>query len=62
MVKLIDVPTAARRLGVGESTIRRMIKSGKLPHCRVGAVACIRVPSDAVESLLTDMCTEQRIR
>jgi len=51
-MKLIDVRTAARRLGVGESTIRRMIQSGKLPHCRVGDVACIRIPAQAVDALL----------
>jgi excisionase family DNA binding protein len=33
---LIDIPTAAGRLGIGVSTLRRKIKAGEVPAYRMG--------------------------
>lgn len=43
---------AAERLGVDESTVRRWIRQGLVPHVRLGAGgphAPIRIPADALE-------------
>lgn len=34
--EMIGVAEAARRLGVSEKTVRRMVERGDLPHIRVG--------------------------
>jgi excisionase family DNA binding protein len=48
---LVDIPEAARRLGVCAATIRRRIKANELPFTKVGKrvkidLAAIRPPSD----------------
>jgi|GEM_PF-3744471 len=39
---VVDVPTAARYLGIGESLTRSMIKAGELPALRLGRLIRIR--------------------
>jgi excisionase family DNA binding protein len=34
--QLIDIPTAAARLGLGITTVRRKIKAGEIPAYRLG--------------------------
>lgn len=34
--QLVNVPTAAKQLGVSEKTIRRKIRSGEIPSRRIG--------------------------
>ena len=44
---LITVAEAARRVGLGRTTVYQLIQAGKLPHKRVNR--CIRVPVKALE-------------
>ncbi len=46
----LDVPAAARTLGVSEFSIREMIRSKKLRSIRIGRL--IRIPARAIEELL----------
>ena len=39
---LLDVSTATRELGVGQSTLRRWIREGRLPVVRLGRRVLIR--------------------
>jgi excisionase family DNA binding protein len=53
----VSIAGAAKRLGVGKSTIRCMIQDGRLPHTRlvgrVGERGTIRIKLSDVDALLT---------
>jgi excisionase family DNA binding protein len=49
--ELVDVRTAARRLGLSPPSIYRLIDEGKLPAVRMGPVACIRIWNYELERL-----------
>ena len=46
---LLDVPLAAETLGVGQSLVWRMIRSGELPVVRLGRA--VRIPRRHIEAL-----------
>ena len=52
----VSIAGAAKRLGVGKSTIRCMIQDGRLPHTRligrVGERGTIRIKLSDVDALL----------
>jgi excisionase family DNA binding protein len=41
--RLIDVPTAAARLGISRHTVRAWIRAGRLPHVRLGRRVLLQV-------------------
>ncbi len=47
---LLDVVTAARRLGIGRTSIYRLIEDGQLEVVHVGRSA--RIPADAIDDLV----------
>ncbi len=47
---LVDIVTAARRLGIGRSSIYRLIEDGQLDVVHVGRSA--RIPADAIDDLV----------
>jgi excisionase family DNA binding protein len=49
---LISVAEAARRVGLGRTTVYQLIQAGKFPHKRVNR--CIRVPVKAREAWAED--------
>jgi len=48
MNKMLDVNSVAARLGIGVSTVYRLIKTGQLPHRKMGAKKAIRIPEKSV--------------
>lgn len=50
MPDVLKVRTVASRLDVSEWTVRRMVKSGHLPHVMVGG--SLRIPAAAVDALI----------
>jgi len=48
---LMDVMNAARELGIGQGTLRRWIREGRLPVVRLGRRVLLR--PDVVEELIT---------
>jgi excisionase family DNA binding protein len=51
---LLSVPDAARALGVAPITVRRMIRSGKLAHVRIGRSVKVDLTRTPVESTNLD--------
>lgn len=47
----LDIKTAAARLGVSTITVRRMVRSGRIPAYRVGT-KLIRIPAQSVTDFL----------
>lgn len=54
MPDVLKVRTVAARLDVSNSTVRRMVKSGRLPHVMVGG--SLRIPAAAVDALIKKAC------
>jgi excisionase family DNA binding protein len=50
MVRLLDIPMTAERLGVKESTVRFWVWQRKIEYVKVGR--CVRVPESAVERII----------
>ena len=50
--RLVDVPTAASRLGTSVSHVRAMIRDGRLAHIRVGRF--LRVAESELARFLAD--------
>lgn len=49
----VNVPTAARLLGIGVRQVWQMLESGKLPRCRFGRRTVI--PYSALKVLIVSM-------
>ena len=47
---VLRISGAARRLDISESSVRRLITQGALPHVRIGGV--VRVPVAAIDELV----------
>jgi excisionase family DNA binding protein len=45
---LLRIPEAARRLGLGRSTVYEMIQAGDLPVVRIGKA--VRIPASRLEA------------
>jgi excisionase family DNA binding protein len=45
----VDVPTAARMLSLGLTTVWTMVRTGELPHRRFRRA--VRIPREAIERL-----------
>lgn len=55
----LDVHTVAKQLSVTEQTVYRLIRSGRLPHTRVGRALRVRkVDLDAYLEEQTSTCWE----
>jgi excisionase family DNA binding protein len=53
---LITVAEAARRVGLGRTTVYQLIQAGAFPHKRIGR--CLRVPAKALEKWAEDQGRE----
>lgn len=48
MTKMLEVHVVADRLRIGVSTVYRLIKTGQLPHKKMGPKKGIRIPEKSV--------------
>lgn len=51
----LTIPEACRALGIGETMLRQMIRSGQLPILKIGRR--VLIPRQGVEQLVAAACT-----
>jgi excisionase family DNA binding protein len=50
----LTIPEACQMLGIGETTLRQMIRIGQLPILKIGRR--VLIPRQALEALVSDAC------
>lgn len=55
---LLSPEQAAEVIGVYPSMVRQWVKTGKLPHIRIGR--CIRIPAQAVEAFAHNLIQDAK--
>lgn len=54
---MLTVVEVSRELGIGETTIRRMVHEGQIPHLRRGRLGTIWIPAAWVTGVLAGKVT-----